>query len=258
MFKKFHYFPYKKDAPYILYDDSKVFSSEVFLSLYNKLYGVNSWKLILRKTNPVSIIFEQINKTRIIVPEDNVNLIYVGYDSSLYFCLDSNMQVSRLYRNLNGEFFEEEYLGPSLSIYNSHSLEHQMPYLKNFFQDWWDGLKKGKHAIHGDLTPFNICISEGKISLVDFKPHRNDSIIFDHLYFFAYSMHLLSRRKFMKSSEKHSIRRLLEELILASFPEDDFNMVIQLAKSLELKEEPPFDSFETYREHFIALVDGAR
>ena len=258
MIKSFYFFPFRKDKPYLLYDNSMVFSSKVFVSLYNKLYGVNSWKLILRKFRPFSILFECFNKIIVDVPEKDVSLIYVGYDSSLYFSLDGNKQVSALFRSVNGKFIEEKYLGHTLNVYCTKELERQMVPLKKFFKSWWLELRDGTHGIHGDLTPFNICISNGNVSLVDSKPEQNSSIIFDHLYFYAYSMHLLSRRKFLKQSERQRIQYMLEELVIASFPEYDYDRVIQLAKGLILKGDPPFHSVETFRNRFIALLNQAK
>lgn len=258
MKKSFYFFPFKKDAPYLLYDDRKVFISETFVSLYNKLYGVNSWKLILRKFRLISILFEQFSKRIVSVPEKNINLIYVGYDSSLYFSLDENMQVFKLYRCMNNDFVEEKFLGHTLNIFSSKELERQMAPIKDFFRSWWIELSDGTHGIHGDLTPFNICITDSEISLIDSKPDQNDSIIFDYLYFYAYSMHLLGRRKFMKRSEKHRIQGMLEELVVDSFPENDYDRVIQLAKGLILKGDPPFHNFETFHNRFIAIVDRAK
>ncbi|MFO8022360.1 MAG: hypothetical protein R6U65_07835 [Perlabentimonas sp.] len=258
MIKSFYFFPFKKDTPYLMYDDRKVFSSEIFISLYNKIYGVNSWKLIMRKFKPISILFEQFSKRSVAVPAEDVNLIYVGYDSSLYFSLDENTQVSKLYRYMNNNFVEEKFLGHTLNIYSSKEFERQMAPLKDFFRSWWIELRDGTHGIHGDLTPFNICIADSKILLIDSKPEQNNSIIFDHLYFYAYSMHLLGRRKFMKKTEKQLIQGMLEELVIASFPESDYDRVIQLAKGLILKGDPPFHNFETFCNRFIAIVDGAK
>jgi hypothetical protein len=187
------------------------------------------------------------------VPDKDVQIIYRGYDSSLYFCLDENLNTTKLYRKSQVDFVEEEFLGSTLNIYSYPELKSKIPELTQFFRDRWEKIKQGKLTIHGDLTPFNICIDHHKISPIDPKKHYSDSIIFDRLYFYVYSMDKVKKRKFLNQKEKDAIANLLDNLVVESFPEDDYKLVMQLAESLNLLKEPPIKDFDLYRMRFISL-----
>lgn len=258
MKKNFSSFPYSKKPPVILYDGMYLFHSKIFLSLYNKISGRNSWKMELRRNKFISWIVEPFTYVTEQVPSEDVNLVYKGYDRTLYFCIDKNLVVSSMFSGSNGEFVNEEYLGSTPNIFCHNDLKSILHQLTAFFRERWIKLKSGEATIHGDLTPFNICIEGDRVSLIDPKENSSDSIIFDWIYFYAYSISKIKHRKLLKSKDKNEIIQLINLLVKSSFPVEDLDYVIKLVSELKLNDHPSVENFGEFRIKFIELLESEK
>jgi len=252
----FYYFPQRqKQPPFILYKNKYVLKSKIFGILYSKM-GANTWKLRLRKNIVFSALLELVLGWRIktyeTIVDKSVKLIYIGYDNEIHFSFNSNMEVNHIFKKKNN-YNKEKFLGYSLNIFDYENLLNSQELLINFFKKHWKDLKTGNRHIHGDLVPSNICISNYTISLIDEKNDYCDSIIFDHLYFYCYSMSTIDSRNNLSVDIKNQIIIIINNIFRSVFKKDELTEVAILIESLELKK-LPFENFNSFKNLFYSEI----
>ncbi len=249
----FFLFTYK-DFPNIGYTDRKVFKSKIFNSLYDKL-GDNSLKWRVRKNPLFSFFCEKFFKKDFSVPNSKIKLMYLGYDSVIFFELDDFLDVKKVFRKVGDEkFVEEEFLGYSPSIFEKDEFRNQSRILIKFFKKHWLDLKKGAVQLHGDLVPSNICIKDSILTIFDSKNIYSESIIFDHLYFYCYTYKKIDERKGLEGNEKKELLKILHDIFLKTFSSEDKKFILEEVQNLKLKKNP-FKKFPYYRMKFISLFE---
>ncbi len=255
MKKTYYTFTYKK-FPNIYYSNRNIFNSKIFNSLYGKL-GDNSLKWRLRKNTFFSFLWERFFKKEVDVPSTNTGLVYVGYDSLVFFELDSSLEVVRVFRKPNGEkrFVEEEFLGYPPNIFDSVEFKKQAEVLTDFFKKHWLNLLKDEDSLHGDLVPSNMCMKDGVIRTIDSKRIYSDSIVFDHMYFYCYANKKVDERKKLSVAEKLKVKEILDGIFLKSFSEKNLEKFLKETENLKLKK-LPFENFPHYKRKFISLLKG--
>lgn len=253
MIKNFYLFTYK-DCPNIYYSDKKVFESRIFNSLYSKL-GDNSFKWRIRKNPFFSFLFERFFQKKILVPNEKVRVVYVGYDSMVFFELDDSLDVKKVFRKTKEgkEFIEEPFLGYPPNIFDVNEFSKDFDILCDFFKKHWLDLKRDKEKLHGDLVPSNICIKEGQITLIDSKRIYSDSIVFDHLYFYCYAHKKIDQRKKITETQRKELLEILEDIYLKTFSKKEIDKIVKEVKALNLKK-LPFKDFNFYREKFLLFI----
>lgn len=184
----------------IYYDADQVFEHNLFKSLSQKTVPIYYTQI---RTNPAfCFLFNWILKKQIDVPNENVFLIYKGYDSVLFFY--ENLGKIRVIRKQNGRYQEENFLG--YPIFFDFSLEHipNKKILQKVLNEHWLNLKKDSKIIHGDFTYNNILInSDQEISFIDKKNVETGTpIITDHFYFYAYF--LIRLNLFCRGNKAHT------------------------------------------------------
>ncbi len=252
MIKKFYLFTYK-DYPNVYYSDRDVFKSKIFNSLYSKL-GDNSFKWRVRKNFFFSFLFERFFRKKIQVPNEKVKVVYMGYDSMVFFELDDSLEVKKVFRKTKGDenFVEEPFLGYTPDIFDVEKFSKVFDVLCDFFQKHWLDVKKDKEKLHGDLVPSNICIKGGKITLIDAKRIYSDSIIFDHLYFYCYAYRKIEGRKKISGFEREKLLKILKDLLSKSFDPKDKKLILKEVENLKLKK-TPFRNFDSYVKKFVLI-----
>lgn len=217
--KTFYIFspPWKKVQ--LLFDDPKVFETNLFKSLSLKL--LPTWYIKIRKRK-IFNLFLRVEKH---IPHQNTFLIYEGYDSHIFFYENGTGDGEiKVIRQIDGEYVEEKFLG--YPIHWDFSL-NQIPLknlLGNVISKHWQELKQNKDAIHGDFTHSNILVDEqNNISIIDKKPVSDTTpIIYDLFYFYSYFLH---KAKLQKKDI------LYENFLLEIFKEalqDEKNLIEQI------------------------------
>jgi len=255
MIRKFYYFPYRKHVPYILYQNNSIFKTRIFENLYNKM-GLNTWRLLLRKNLFFSFLFELIPssyvKTNCYVPNSSIKLIYYGFDSIIHFSMNDNNEIIEIFKK-NDSFQKEKFYGHSLNIYNDKEIENNKQVLISFFKSHWHSLKAGKHEIHGDLVPPNICIKNKEITLIDRDIKYSESIIFDLVYFYCYSIMSIENRKFLNKKSKIKITNIINEIMLSVLEDENPKQLLKSIDEINLNN-IPFTDFHKYRNIFISEI----
>lgn len=127
------------------------------------------------------------------VPNNNVFLIYKGYDSTVFFYKEENK--IKVIREKKGYYYPEKFLG--YPIHWDYSLNHiqQKQILRNILKNHWSNLKKKNVRIHGDFTHLNILVNEkGEVTIIDPQKTEEDSpIITDLFYFYSYLLYRASK-----------------------------------------------------------------
>jgi len=254
MIKKFYYFPYKIDPPYILYDSEDILKSNLFRALLSKI-GSNSIKLRIRKNKFVSCLVKWLYKTNINVPNRNIRIIYHGFDNNIFFeFYNESKKVKKVYLEEKGKLEVMEFFGvpPFYDFYGDKIKNAKL--LKKFLQNHWDDLKHNRTKLHGDLTIFNILLKNNKIKLIDHYP-VNNSKIFDHFYFYFMFLQKIYAWKGNSLKNKNKIKKALEDMYAAIFINESKDELVKLVEQIKVEDAKGLWYKPTAKKRFLDLIN---
>lgn len=211
---KFNCFPKKQDM-FLVYSNYKVFKSKLFADLILQSSPKNSFFYRILKSRLgfyISSIFSYSFNT------PNSNLNYVGIikmDRYILFELDDdNIPIHVWRKSVDQSWIKEQFIGfQLLSEYSLAEFHNQFSLVEKAFRLRWQQLKQ-KNLSHGDFTHFNILVdNEQNIHFIDYKAHQN-SKLFDFFYFYSYLGQCFDRCKSISDSDKLSMLKYLEDIIL--------------------------------------------
>jgi hypothetical protein len=224
--KTLYFFPFKR-FPVILYQDRQIFRTRLFNVFYNKLFP----DILLLKVRRDSIlfgkIFEMLFSNKVNVPNNDIRLIYYGYDRICFFEFDDRFRIKDnvWYKDRSG-FYKEPFLGyPIYYDYNSDVIENS-DLIIQFMVDHWKNLKAEK-PLHGDFTHMNILINDrNQINVIDAKEDVDNSLISDHFYFYAYFLAMVKKHKNKDIVAYQKIKFSLENILRFVFQKEDKTFLI--------------------------------
>ncbi len=185
-------FPFFR-TPCLFYAEKEVLDSQMASVLFNKMFG-NSWKFRLINNKVVLFLLGVVFQKSLSLPKEGRFLVYHGYDADKYFEIDHKLDVTNVYTLLkDNKFVKEKFLGyPIFYDVNSTNLNNGKQ-IEKFLKEHWERIKvEGEEVLHGDLNPYNVLLSsKGSITFVDKKEVVNNSVLFDHFYFFSCLLNVL-------------------------------------------------------------------
>jgi hypothetical protein len=200
---------------FLVYSNYKVFKSKLFADLILQSSPKNSFFYRILKSRLgfyISSIFSYSFNT------PNANLNYLGIikmDRYILFELDNNNIPIHVWRKSSDQsWIKEQFIGfQLLSEYSLAEFHNQSSIIEKAFHLKWQELNQ-KNLSHGDFTHFNILVdTDQKIHFIDYKAHQN-SKLFDFFYFYSYLEQCLDRCQSISDSDKLSILKSLEDIIL--------------------------------------------
>ena len=250
MIKKYYYFPFKKNPPFILYENHSCFNKKLFQNLYYKISS-NSFKLRLRKDKVVSKIFELFFHKNIVVPNRKIDIIYFGFDNTIFF--DKNRDF--IYLKNEGKFEKKDFLGYNLNFANIDEIESQKGIIVCLLKEHLKNLLESNVTLHGDFTPFNILTSGNNYSFIDQKRVNSDSKLFDHFYFYIYTKKRILGYLGLKKSLKEEIISELDDIFVNVFKNLDEKFILSELNKIRFEkyQRKDFD-FENELDEFKELV----
>lgn len=211
---KFNCFP-KKQSRCLIYSDTDGFQSRLFSDLTLQLSSKGSIFYLFKKT----WFGHFLNKLSTLeYPEPHADAGYIGIlkkDRCILFEMDKNTPLKVWKRSEeNDEWSSEPFLGYQLiSDYSLSEFKRKEAMIRHCFDIHRERYIRKGH-IHGDFTHFNVLInSENKVYFIDDKPDDN-SLLFDHFYFYSYLKQCLERRHFLSSSHRQEILNLIAQIIV--------------------------------------------
>lgn len=255
---KFYCFPFCRH-PLLMYRDKAVLQSELFKVFYYKLF--RSRKVLeYRRTNNLFQWFgETMSTRRVIVPNQDIQLIYGGYDSKVMFEMDrERLEVTRVWRGIEeNEFRAEPFLGYPVFYDYTKSEIGQVGRLGSFLRNHWFHLKEGG-ASHGDLTHYNLLINpRGRVRAIDAKTRRVQSALTDLFYFYTFFLHVLNKHLRSDSTRYQTIISQLDSIFISIFSEDDHVELLSLASQVRPSDLPNSAALQ-YTSEFSRVIETGR
>ena len=215
MIKRFFYYPFPRKRA-LLYTDRDVLRSELFRALDCKLFPENPPVLKLRRGACASLA-EVLFRKHCDVPAAEVSLIYLGYESNVYFALDAAGCPARVWRERDAAVKEEAVLGMPVFFDPAAGEPDSILKLKEFLRQHWINLRAGG-SLHGDLTHFNILLSQqGVVSAIDQRPPLQTASLSDHFYFYAYLLRAVRRYRPASDARHEQVKAVLDGLMKSVF-----------------------------------------
>lgn len=231
----FFYFPYKRH-PTILYRNRKILETKLFSVLHNKLFP-NNFILRQRKNNPILRSFiEYFSSTTLSIPNNNIQLVYYGYDNKIFFEFDETLKIKDdvWYLNRNG-FIKKEFIGyPVYYDYSKKSIDNGLV-LQCFLKKHWNHIRNtGK--LHGDFNHMNILIkNKHDIRAIDPKSNTNNSDLTDHFYFFAYLLFMYQTHNKKNIDGFNILKENLRNILLPIFKNERKDSLLKSIHSLNFE-----------------------
>ena len=213
---QFFCYPKNKNLS-VLYTDKKLLKSRLFKALSLQISPKEGALLRLRKTNfghQLSTFNKKDNITLTIPDNRNLKIGYKNNGKIIFFELDKNNIPTKIVKiNSDKEFEESSFLGYSIiENYTKKEYFSKRDFIKKALEKRWQEILDNKN-LHGDFTHFNVLLSqEKKLYFIDNKNIEN-SVLFDHFYFYSYYMQCLERCKTLSSSNVSEIKADLQNII---------------------------------------------
>jgi hypothetical protein len=213
---QFFCYPKNKDLC-ILYTDKEFLKSRLFKALSLQISPKEGFLLRLRKTQLGHLLstFKKNETLKLKVPEkNNLKIGYKNKDKIIFFEFDENDAPIKILKKNEFEIFEEfEFLGYSiLENYTKKEYFNKSGFIKQALEKRWQEITESK-VLHGDFTHFNVLFSQEKVfHFIDAKKIEN-SILFDHFYFYSYFMQCLERCQTISNEEVLEIKADLQNII---------------------------------------------
>ena len=211
----FYCYP-KNQSLCLYYSDASVLKTRLFKGLSLQVSPKEGFLLRLRKSN-LGHYFSKLfrtQKVKLSLPENsNTKIIYRNDNNLVYFDFE-NSTIKKIHKKLNNnKFLSINFLG--YSLIESYSAEEYFTKRDNIIKAIkarWSELVSGER-LHGDFTHFNILLStDGKIKFIDNKVIDN-SILFDHFYFYGYYLQCLKKCKTINKKDVSIIKYDLQDII---------------------------------------------
>lgn len=214
---QFFCYPNNKNLS-ILYLDKRCLKTRLFKALSYQISSKDGFLLKFRKTN-LGHYLSKLSRKDILefkIPENkNLKIGYKNNDKIIFFEFDENdLPVKVLWKNKDSIFEESDFLGYSLiENYTTKEYYKKRDFIKLALEKRWQQILENKN-LHGDFTHFNILISqEQNLHFIDAKK-LNNSILFDHFYFYSYYCQCLEKCQTISSSEVAEIKSDLQGIII--------------------------------------------
>lgn len=213
-----------------MYRRRSVLESEIFKVFYFKLFRSRGLLRHRKESSFGQMVGESLSFREVPIPNDNIHLIYRGYDSTVLFEFDaSGSSVQAIWRDCDGNGFEQEaFIGyPVFYDYISDEIEHRAVLLE-YLKSYWSKMKAG-YPCHGDMTHYNLLIDRsGQIQAIDEKSRPEHPILMDLFYFYTFFRYSLDKHV-KKSSARHAkLVEQLDRIYGAVFNEDNPDTMSQL------------------------------
>lgn len=213
----FFYFP-KEQSICLLYNEPSILKHKLFKSLSIQVTPKNSFLFRFRKSIIGHLIYRLVFRKKLAIESLDTSKIKLGYISSgkkVLFEFDSTNKPSFVFKQdkNSNEWKKEAYLGDTLiEEYSKNEYFKKSKSIEEALKLRWSQLIEGSN-LHGDFTHLNILISqENKLIFIDENQIEN-SIFFDHFYFYSYFIQCLERCKTIKDADVEVIKNNLQGLI---------------------------------------------
>ncbi len=214
---QFFCYPKNKNLS-ILYADKTYLKTRLFKALSHQISPKEGLLLRFRKTNFGHFLgkFKKSDVIKVKVPKNiNLKIGYKNNEKIIFFEFDKNDAPIKVFKKNKTNLFEEsDFIGYSLiENYTKEEYFKKRSFIKLALEKRWQEILDNK-KLHGDFTHFNILLSEEKhLHYIDDKRTEN-SILFDHFYFYSYYSQCLERCKTLSISNVSEIKADLQKLIL--------------------------------------------
>lgn len=203
----------KKLEQYLIYSSKETTHSKIFKNLRTQISAKNSIFFRLAASD-IGYWLAQWFKESIDVPKNESEYIgLVKKDQKILFELESN-QPTNVWRKENGHWQNEPFLGYQLiSVYSLVEFQKKKEAIANALDLHWKNVSHDQSKIHGDLTHFNILLSQGGgYEFIDQKSNEH-SRIYDFFYFHSYLKQSVFRNSELKTKEKEGIEGILDDVL---------------------------------------------
>lgn len=213
---QFFCYPKNKNLS-ILYTDKRLLKTRLFKALSLQISPKEGTLLRFRKTNfghQLSTLNKKDNITLTIPENRNLKIGYKNNDKIIFFELDKNDIPTKIVKSNSAEEFEESsFLGFSIiENYTKKEYFSKRDFIKKALEKRWQEITESK-ILHGDFTHFNVLISkENKLHFIDNKNIEN-SVLFDHFYFYSYFIQCLERCQTTSNDDVLEIKTDLQNII---------------------------------------------
>lgn len=213
---QFFCYPKNKDLC-ILYSDKEHLKSRLFKALSLQISPKEGFLLRFRKTN-FGHYLGKLNRKDILkikLPENkNLKIGYKNNNKIIFFEFDKNDNPINILKKNESEVFEEsKFLGYSIiESYTKKEYFKKRNFIKQALEKRRQETSESK-ILHGDFTHFNVLLSqENNIYFIDDKKVEN-SVLFDHFYFYSYYIQCLERCQTISNDEVLEIKTDLQIVI---------------------------------------------
>lgn len=215
--KTFFYFP-KEQSICLFYTEPSVLKHKLFKSLSIQVTPKNSFLFRFRKSIIGHFIYSIVFRKKLTIEfldTTNIKLGYLSAGKKVLFEFDAANNPSFVFKQdkNDDEWKKEAYLGDTLiEEYSKIEYFQKRKSIENTLKMRWNQLVNGSQ-LHGDFTHLNVLISkEDKLIFIDENQIEN-SIFFDHFYFYSYFIQCLERCKTIKNTDVEVIKNNLQGLI---------------------------------------------
>jgi hypothetical protein len=211
----FYCYP-KNQSLCIYYTDASILKNRLFKALSLQVSPKEGLLLRFRKTSFGHFLSQLVKpeKITIEIPDNsNCKIIYKNNNNLVFFDFDEISPKKVLKKSKENEFLPNKFLGFSLiENYTKEEYFKKRDAIILALEERWGELVSG-NKLHGDFTHFNILLSsENKIHFIDKKEVEN-SILFDHFYFYSYYLQCLEKCKTINKKDVSTIKTDLQKVI---------------------------------------------
>lgn len=216
MERKFFYFP-KQQNLCLLYSTTQVLKSRLFKALSIQISPKKSFALKLRRSKIghfFFILFFNETAMNLQVPNNQIKIGYVSNGKKVMFQLNDNNEPIYVYKeHKQNEWKKENFIGYTLiEKYKKEEYFNKIEFVKDALEIRWKEILINK-KLHGDFTHLNILVNTANgVTFIDEK-HIENSILFDHYYFYSYFIQCIERSKGLYVNEIKEVKRSLQQLI---------------------------------------------
>lgn len=240
----------------IYYKTTKVFNNKDFQVLVNKKYP--QFVVRIRTNQFFSSIFQLFLKKDTPVPHKDCYLIYKGSDSTLYFCENRNGKYI-IGEDKLGNFTKENFKGYPIH-YDFHSTEiENKDLIVSILKEHLKFVKTDRTNLHGDFTIYNILVdANGKVSFIDSKKRKGESLLSDHFYFYTYFLIRTKRHNRFNRKKQKFLENELVEIFKEVFENEKEGLFAEIEKLTEndIITTKHKTNFYFYKEKFKSLLQN--
>lgn len=217
-----------------MYRRRSVLETEIFKVFYFKLFRSRVLLRHRKESSSAQMLGECLSFREVPIPNDNIHLIYRGYDSTVMFEMDgAGANVQAIWRECGGSGLEREtFLGyPVFYDYKSDEIENRVVLL-DYLKRHWSKMKTG-HPCHGDMTHYNLLIDRlGRIKAIDEKPRSDHPILMDLFYFYGFFRYSLDKHVKKNSARYEKLTEQLDWIYGTVFSEDSPDALSELLSEI--------------------------